>query len=433
MQDINITKKEIYKILNDIAHIPIDRKTIPQEKLDLANKNRVSIFPWRGQFSPELIELLLTHYAKPNSVILDPFAGSGTTLFEAARKFLVCYGTEINPAAVEMCRTVHFVNLPQTDRENFIRQARTIIDRFIPLLSESNLFSFGKKKRINLTDAEIFKKMLQSSFDNPFVYNIIINSIIRYFATNNKTIKNKVAKFILAFNKHSEIIRSLPYSSKTCKIYHSDARNLPLDDNTIDLVITSPPYINVFNYHQYYRKAMEIAGWNLLKIAKSEIGSNRKNRGNRFLTVIQYSIDMMQSLLEMRRVLKPNGRIIIVIGRESRVRRVKFENYKILSALAIKGAGMKLVCRQERKFVNRFGKKIFEDILHFVLDKEPLSNPEDFAREVAICILKEAKKEASEDVEKEIKLAIDNANKVTSSPLFEYKTGRYLENELNTP
>jgi len=424
---------EVYKIINDVPYIPIDRKTIPQEGLDLANKNRASIFPWRGQFSPELIELLLTYYAKPNSVILDPFAGSGTTLFESARKSLICYGAEINPAAIEMCRTVHFVNLSHSERENFINKARSIIDSSIPFLSKSNLFSFEDKKRINLTDAEIFKRMLQSSFENPFVYNIIINSIIRYFANSKITKTAKATKFVAAFNKHIEIIRSLPYSSKTCKIYPSDARNLTLSDNTIDLIITSPPYINVFNYHQYYRKAMEIAGWNLLEIAKSEIGSNRKNRGNRFLTVIQYSIDMMQSLLEMRRVLVPNGRIIIVIGRESRVRRVKFENYKILSALAIEGIGLKLVCRQERRFINRFGKKIFEDILHFVVDREPLPDPEDFARQVAICFLKRAKKNASGEVKKEIELAINNADNVAPSPLFEYKTRRYLKNEFNTP
>ena len=425
--------KSLCKIINEVSQIPIDRKTIPQEALDLTSKNRASIFPWRGQFSPELIETLLTYYAEPNSVILDPFAGSGTTLFESARKSLHCYGTEINPAAIEMCRTVHFVNLPHQERITSINKARSIIERFIPLLLGRNLFSFGEEKRGNLADAEIFREMLQSSLDDPFVYNIIINSIIRYFATNSKSTTTKATKFVAGFNKHIEIIRSLPYSSKTCKIYPSDARNLPLNDNIIDLVITSPPYINVFNYHQYYRKAMEIAGWNLLEIAKSEIGSNRKNRGNRFLTVIQYSIDMIQALLEMRRVLKPSGRIIIVIGRESRVRRVRFENYKILSALAIEGTGLRLVCRQERKFINRFGKKIFEDVLHFVVDNEPLSDSEDFARQVAIYFLKKAQEEASGDVEKEIKSAINNADNVAPSPMFEYKIKEVLKDEFNTP
>ena len=74
------------KLLEEIESIPYDRKSIPQESLDLANKFRTSLFPWRGQFSPELVELFLRKYSQDTSVILDPFVGSGTTLFEAARR-----------------------------------------------------------------------------------------------------------------------------------------------------------------------------------------------------------------------------------------------------------------------------------------------------------------------------------------------------------
>ncbi|MEP9412025.1 MAG: hypothetical protein HRF42_11640 [Candidatus Brocadia sp.] len=52
--------------------------------------------------------------------------------------------------------------------------------------------------------------------------------------------------------------------------------------DSADLIITIPPYINVFNYHRNYRSIMDILGFDILKVAASEIGSNRKNRGNRF-------------------------------------------------------------------------------------------------------------------------------------------------------
>jgi len=42
-------------LIESIRQIPHDRDSIPQENLDLANKFRTSLFPWRGQFSPELI------------------------------------------------------------------------------------------------------------------------------------------------------------------------------------------------------------------------------------------------------------------------------------------------------------------------------------------------------------------------------------------
>ena len=84
---------------------PVNRQDIPQDRLDLANKTRCNVFPWRGQFSPELVELLLSHYASSSAFVADPFAGVGTTLFEAARKGLPAIGVEINPAAVTMAGT----------------------------------------------------------------------------------------------------------------------------------------------------------------------------------------------------------------------------------------------------------------------------------------------------------------------------------------
>src|SRR5207253_983844 len=47
-----------------------------------------------------------------------------------------------------------------------------------------------------------------------------------------------------------------------------------------ELIVTSPPYINVFNYHQNHRAILELLGFDLLHVAASELGSNRKNRGN---------------------------------------------------------------------------------------------------------------------------------------------------------
>ena len=126
------------------------------------------------------------------------------------------------------------------------------------------------------------------------------------------------------FNGLSEIIDKLPFFAQNIKVSLSDARNLPLKDNHIDFVLTSPPYINVFNYHQNYRKSAELLGWDWLKIAKSEIGSNKANRGNRFYTGVQYCLDMADTLKEIARVSKINARIILVVGHKSNVLGVLF-------------------------------------------------------------------------------------------------------------
>jgi hypothetical protein len=133
----------------------------------------------------------------------------------------------------------------------------------------------------------------------------------------------------------------------------------------------------------------------------------------------------------MKEVLKPDGKIIIVIGRESNIRNISLENYKILSALAINGVGLKLDCRHERKFINRFGKKIYEDILVFSLSNLPKHCDVDFARAVAVYLLKGALDRAEGLVKDDIELAITEAFKVLPSLTYDYRTMRSITYEFN--
>ena len=184
----------------------------------------------------------------------------------------------------------------------------------------------------------------------------------------------------LTWAKLRNRVLSLPFSEEPIEIANCDARAFPC--RQAETVVTSPPYINVFNYHQQYRCSAEAMGWDLLEVAKSEIGSNRKNRGNRYLTVIQYCLDMAAVLRMLRKSCKPNARIIIVLGRESNVRKTRFYNGEIIAKLAVNCAGLKLESRQERVFRNRFGDLIYEDILHLI--QKPMTvlcAPSEIARE----------------------------------------------------
>ena len=78
----------------DFDGVPLDSKTISQEHLNIDNKKRTNPFPWSGQFSPQLIEVLLRAYAPAGALVLDPFLGSGTVLYEAGRLGLAAFGSE---------------------------------------------------------------------------------------------------------------------------------------------------------------------------------------------------------------------------------------------------------------------------------------------------------------------------------------------------
>ena len=198
--------------------------------------------------------------------------------------------------------------------------------------------------------------------------------------------------------------------------------------------MSSPPYINVFNYHQNYRRSVEILGWDVLRVARSEIGSNRANRGNRFLTVVQYCIDMANVLQELARVVRPGGRVVLVVGYESRVLGVPFHNARIVEALAEKIGMFDLIIKQQRVFQNRFGQDIREDILN--LTRRSYSNsgglPEEAGRTVAVRALRYGLSSADPKNKPLLHDAVAAAERMEGTPVFDsgaysaYQTRDYV-------
>ena len=174
-----------------------------------------------------------------------------------------------------------------------------------------------------------------------------------------------VARIHTVWARLAHVVAELPPATAPITVHHADARALPLPAASVDLVLTSPPYINVHNYHQQCRGSVEALHWDVLPLARSEIGANRHNRGNRFRTVGQYALDMALVLCEMVRVVRNDGQLILVVGRESTVLGTPFSNGALVAEIAVQGVGLDLTRRQSRSFCNRYGKRIYEDILHF--------------------------------------------------------------------
>lgn len=114
-----------------LSAVPLDFSTIEQSLLNIENKLRSNLLPWTGQFSPQLVEVLLAEYASDDSLVLDPFAGSGTILCECGRRGLQAYAIEINPAAYSMARTYQLMNRQPHDRwQAILKVAHALRDGF---------------------------------------------------------------------------------------------------------------------------------------------------------------------------------------------------------------------------------------------------------------------------------------------------------------
>lgn len=59
---------------------------------------------WRGNWSPYIPRNLLLRYSQKKDLVLDQFAGGGTTLVEAKLLSRDCIGVDVNEAALARCR-----------------------------------------------------------------------------------------------------------------------------------------------------------------------------------------------------------------------------------------------------------------------------------------------------------------------------------------
>jgi DNA modification methylase len=392
------------------ANTPLDKGSIDQNLLNIVNKYKSNPLPWNGQFSPQLVQVLLNYYSKQTDTVFDPFLGSGTTFLEAGELQRQAYGTEINFAAVCLSKIYEFINIDFPERIVLINEFENLLIKNCIIYSD---FFDNKNNDIILNIKKIISEYSNSK------HKILLNCfiiLIDFYKDNFS------AKWLeMKWHKIKTLVKSLPISTKKIETLQEDARETSLPDSIFDFIITSPPYINVFNYHQQYRSSSEYLNGSVLSSAKAEIGSNRKNRSNRFNTVTQYCIDMSMVFNEMNRICKNGSRVIFVLGRESQVRKTAFFNGEIVSEIAYKCCNMNLINRQERVFINRYGMRIYEDILHFESKKKKNGNIVEEARDIAENVLMSVIPAAPDESQTDLQDALDSITDIQASDIFRRK------------
>ena len=383
--------------------------SISQRDLDIAVKTRSNLLAWNGQFSPQLVHSLISAYAPARATVLDPFAGSATVASESIALGHSFLGFEVNPAAFILGSLYALAQFDVAHRKEVLSEADDAIDALLA----------GRVATNSLIDIELVQGLVwtRRRSSNLVVASVLMNAL-------RSAESARVEELRRARDRVHALVMGLPLTARTVAVRLGDARATGLADGCCDLVITSPPYINVFNYHQQYRPVVEALGCRPLNVAVSEIGANRKHRQNRFLTVIQYCLDIGASVAEMFRTCKKGGRVVMIVGRESAVLGVPFRNGDLVVEVVLRAFGIELALRQERKFINRFGQLIYEDILHF--DPMPVDYSElaqGAARAVALESLHSGLIYVDQKSISLLRSACLNAADVKLSPLFRTAEG----------
>ena len=259
-----------------------------------------SLFPYRGKFHPQLIRALLNILQiESKHVVLDPMAGSSTVAVEANLLGINSISVDLNPLCQLMGLVKTFaLDLNIKTLESIITEPNIMLKKLkkskAPKFFENNA---DKKKPyyeivlLAFLDTMGFASRSNSSIDKlfPRVLERYI-STIKYFQNARKKIGLKIGK---------------------SKILRGSALELPISDNSVDAIITSPPYSFAIDYLRNDQPQLEYLGYNLKTLKEEMIGLQGYGIKNKLEI---YFDKINKALGEMKRVLKRNAPIVIIIG-----------------------------------------------------------------------------------------------------------------------
>lgn len=356
-----------------------------KSKVDLsttfANNMKLPIHKWyryTAGFSAVWVRELIEKENGQN--VLDPFGGSGTVMIEGEFAGINSIGIEAHPY---IYRIANAKLSWQIDINDFKESARRLLDN-------------AKNKSIDKTE---YPALIQKCYTNEIIQKLeslkeawfeskdseeikelnwfVITSILRttspvgtaqwQYIQPSKT-KKKVIDAYHAFEAKvfemsqdmANMQRRFPNATKS-KVLLEDARNMPsVPDNWADLVITSPPYANNYDYADATRLEMtfwgDIEGWgdlqekvrkylvtactqhvskfkdvadeilesfelnpihDELKEVYNKLAETRLTKGgkkNYHLMILAYFRDLAQVFYELRRVTRNDSLVCFVIG-----------------------------------------------------------------------------------------------------------------------
>jgi DNA modification methylase len=345
-----------------------------EEKITFSYNKNEPIHRWSPYlegFSSDFVKSIIRKYQiKNDQVLLDPFAGCGTLNVTAKMNDVNSIGIEINPTMHFILQTKSNWNIDidgyiNTIKNNDFNQ-RIRIDPPIFLESKRQFKPdvldklLQIKQTIDSIDRIDYRNLLLVAFGSILMTcsNLKRSPSIGYYYNKNingeKTMKMFLDKALQIF-QDLQFAKSLKINAK-CKTINGDSKTVPLEDKSIDFIITSPPYLNFQDYTQNYK--IEI-GWlgfaksreDYRKLKDSMVVCDNVSRGlikdysempkiftNDWLNQIEdalekrmkekppirrqdypiivrkYFSDLYQIMENVAKSLKTNGKFIIVIG-----------------------------------------------------------------------------------------------------------------------
>jgi len=308
------------------------------------------IHPYPAKFIPQIASNLIKILSNPKDVVWDPFCGSGTTALECILASRHSINTDINPLSkiIGEAKTTNLDKEIEDELQNLLEridflldpktthsvglQYHTIIDEKIPDIPHITKW-FHKNA---ISELSLLRTMIQS-VKNEKAKNIALLAFsktiarvsnqeeeTRYASTPKDIPKQHTLKVFFdnlrgIYEKLSKlkaeglIFNASFFTMDLRKEIVGNEQNFPIKNNTVDLIVTSPPYPNATDYHLYQRFRLFWLGFDPRILAKSEIGSHlrhqKENTGFK-----EYLHEMKLCMENMFNALKHDRYVSIIIG-----------------------------------------------------------------------------------------------------------------------
>jgi len=267
-----------------------------------------NLYPYKGKFYPRVVRTLINAFKlNHQSLLLDPFNGSGTATHEASLMGIKSVGVDCTPMGI--------------------------------ILSElKNELLFFDGKKMNFTPGElqdILQAIENKKWDYPdqlvrkLMLAIYFDTVDAFTRTSRYNRKGKTGLFIQKLNyikdcyeKTMEIKEKYGLKFVPARIIEGDIlelKDMKWMQEKFDACITSPPYYFSIDYVGKDKIAYEYLGVDMKKIESKYLGMkiNEKTKSvyrGLPLRVAMYYEDLKESIRNIFWALKPGGKLAIIIG-----------------------------------------------------------------------------------------------------------------------